>query len=169
MKKVIYKLSTFRILLTFIKVPKWDVCGMYIGFIKEPIWNHKGTYMGWIKEPNYINIIYIQELKRARRCACAMSATSALEQLTPQPPEGEHFNILYFNIPQPPEGAKSTIFNGRFAKRIIPCVLPQYSIGEADSCIIYIRCVCRVRVARVRTAIFAIQFFLQNIVNSICK
>ena len=59
MKKVIYKLSTFRILLTSIKVPIWDVYWMYIGFIKVPIWNHKGTYMGWIKVPNYINIIYI--------------------------------------------------------------------------------------------------------------
>ena len=104
---------------------------------------------------------------------------------TPQPPEGEHFNILYFNIPQPPEGAKSTIFNGRFAKRIIPCVFPQYSIGVADSCIIYLGA-CAARVLRVRTAIFTSQIYhfnqliennflftplllLQNNVNSICK
>ena len=50
---------------------------------------------------------------------------ASLVKQPPNPQRGEHFNILYFNIPQPPEGAKSTIFNGRFASRIIPCVLLQ--------------------------------------------
>ena len=98
--------------------------------------------------------ISLKIYKRARRCACAMSATSALEQLPPNPQRGEHFNILYFNTPNPQRGLNLQYLIGGFASRIIPCVFPQYSIGVADSCIIYIRCVCRACVWRVRTAIF---------------
>ena len=85
--------------------------------------------------------------------------------LVKQPPSPQRGNtsIFFTSIsPNPQRGLNLQYLTGGFAKRIIPrCYYNNQSAKPIPVLFILGACAARVRVARVRTAIFTIQFFFR--------